>query len=290
MTQFCANCGAAIPDGAKFCPSCGRPAATVVPPPPVVSAPPSVVSAPPPAAQTTAPLPPARSRIGLLIGVPVTLIILGIAVWALLTGMPFSSEKKLSRTEQPAPPVVSEQSPGATSTTTQIRYPGDEQQPQQSGAGRGTEVVETTTTAMPVQAPAMPAPTATVPVPTPAVPQNQTPPLIRKPAPVPTPATGTDRTATTTSSANRSTVTPPGTREITESQAEDVLRGYIVSRDYYQLGADCTGIASQGYSNRGYTIDVVDRCGSRGRLGRWRVDTVTREIFVQKADGRYLRP
>ena len=133
-----------------------------------------------------------------------------------------------------------------------------------------------------------------MPVPTQSAPPKQTPPLTRTPAPAPPPvapqATASTRTSTPPSPVAKPAAAPPAGREITEAQAEDILRGYIVSRDYYQLGADCTGIASQGYKNRGYTIDVVDRCGPRGRLGRWRVDTVTREIFVEKPDGRYLRP
>ena len=69
------------------------------------------------------------------------------------------------------------------------------------------------------------------------------------------------------------------------------MRDYVTSRDYYRFGsADCIGAVSQGYKNRGYAIDIVDRCGDHGRLGRWRIDSVTREVFVERADGRYLRP
>ena len=267
MGEFCANCGASIPAGAKFCPRCGAAfAAQGVPEPTTPASPMSTT-------------PPERSRAVLLIGVPITLIILGIAVWALLTGMPFSSDsKKLSRTEQPAPAVINEQS-GATATTSQIRNPGDQPEDEVSGAGRGTEVISTTTTAMPAGMSTPPRQAA----PRPAAP------VVAAPSPVvtasPAPKADSSAPAPTPPPVSRAT-----TSEITESQAEDVLRGYITSRDYYGVGADCVGVASQGYKNRGYTIDVVDRCGDRGRLGRWRVDTLTREVFVEKRDGRYLRP
>ena len=91
----------------------------------------------------------ASSRLTLFVGVPITLIILGIAVWALLSGMPFKSDStKLTRTEQPAPAVINEQT-GSTATTSEIRNPGEQARDEVSGAGRGTEVISTTTTAMP---------------------------------------------------------------------------------------------------------------------------------------------
>ena len=242
-----------------------------------------------------------HSKMTLFVGVPITLIILGIAVWALLSGMPFATDSKpLTRTEQPAPAVINEQS-GTTATTSQIRTPGEQAQ----------EPVATTTTALPAgmpapaavtpppAAPPPPQPTATQPVVAPAPKPRATQPAVAPapkptatqpaaPAPVPAPIVITRRP--------RPAARPPQTSsaaagEITDSQAEDVLRNFVVSRDYYQLGsAECVGTVVQGYKNRGYAIDVVDRCGDRGRVGRWRVDSLTREVFVQKADGRYLRP
>lgn len=207
---------------------------------------------------------PAHSKVTLFVGVPITLIILGIAVWALLSGMPFATDsKKLTRTEQPAPAVINEQS-GTTATTSEIRDPN---------------TISTTTTAMPMGMPPPPSQTAVqpqaapAPAPPPAVPVI---PVRRQPPPIRRPP-------------ETSTMAAAG--EITESQGEDIVRDYVTSRDYYGVGsADCVGAVSQGYKNRGYAIDIVDRCGDRGRLGRWRVDSVTREVFVQRADGRYLRP
>ena len=196
-----------------------------------------------------------HSKVTLFVGVPITLIILGIAVWALLSGMPFATDsKKLTRTEQPAPEVVNEQT-GTTATTSQISNPDE---------------ISTTTTATPA---GMPAP--------PPQPITQVPP---QPAAIPPPV------ATPPVARPRITPPAPAAGEVSESEAEDVVRQYVTSSDYYGTSADCIGTSSQGYKNRGYVIHVVDRCGDRGRLGRWRVDSVTREVFVQKADGRYLRP
>ena len=83
--------------------------------------------------------------------------------------------------------------------------------------------------------------------------------------------------------------TPVPASEITEPQAEAVLRGYITSRRYYDTGPECVSLSTREYRNAGYTIDVHDSCNSR-QLGRWRVDSKTREIFRQREDGRYLRP
>lgn len=82
---------------------------------------------------------------------------------------------------------------------------------------------------------------------------------------------------------------PAPRKEITQSEAESALRSYLASSNYYQLDAGCIGASTTEYRNAGYTIDVRDSCGSRP-LGRWRVDSKTREIFRQRPDGRYLRP
>ena len=260
---------------------------------------------PPPPNSTLTP----HSKVTLFVGVPITLIILGIALWALLSGMPFATDsKKLTRTEQPAPAVVNEQS-GTTATTSQIQTPEEPR-----GAGRGIDVISTTTTAAPpsvvlspppqtatrVQATPVPAPVAPPPVITTQPSVTTTAPARRPPPPAAraSQTPGAAPPAVTTAPPQR--LPPPVARpsetstasasEITESQAEDIVRQYVASSDYYGTSADCVGASSQGYKNRGYVIHIVDRCGDRGRLGRWRVDSVTREVFVQKADGRYLRP
>ena len=76
---------------------------------------------------------------------------------------------------------------------------------------------------------------------------------------------------------------------LTEEQAISTLRSYITSRDDYGVSSNCLVISSQGYKNRGYTLEAFDRCGNDS-VGRWRVDTLTGNIYLQRSDGRYLRP
>jgi hypothetical protein len=193
-----------------------------------------------------------------MIAIPIVIALLVIGGWALLAGLPYGGPKKLTRTQQPEPSVISEQEPRSTATISEIQVPAEQPAPRR---------------------PAIPATVAaaakaeqaqrTTPPPAP----RETPPKVSIPTETPAP-----------------TATSAADHEISEDEAVNVLRGYVTSRDYYGLGPTCAGMAGQGYSNAGYTIDVVDRCGDRGRLGRWRVDAKTREVFVQRKDGRYLRP
>ena len=78
--------------------------------------------------------------------------------------------------------------------------------------------------------------------------------------------------------------------EISEAEALDSLRSYIVSRDDYGVASRCLSISSLGYRNAGYGFEAFDRCSGRP-LGRWRVDSEDASgIFLQRRDGRYLRP
>lgn len=93
-------------------------------------------------------------------------------------------------------------------------------------------------------------------------------------------------------SSSRPTTPPPArprTAEISESDAVSTLRGFLTSRNYYPVGSECISIGSEGYRNAGYTLEVSDSCNRR-QLGRWRVDSKTREVFRQRDDGRFLRP
>ena len=273
MTQFCSNCGAPLQENARFCPRCGAAVAEVVlPPPPVAIAP----VPPPQTAGTAAPgrfppvansVPPARRRFpagGLVIGVIVALIALALVAWALLTGMPFGHrDETLTRAATSNPDVVAEQK-GNSTTVSQIVEP--------AGSGDQTATMETTSTIL--------QPTASMaPISPPPRSAPRPPPISSQPPPVTTP----DQPAPTASPA-------PSGRPISEDEAAGILRGYVTSNNYYQTTPDCVGIVPMDHENAGYTIDVVDRCGDRGRLGRWRVDEVTREVFVRRADGRYLRP
>ncbi|HYO77482.1 MAG TPA: hypothetical protein VE010_13555, partial [Thermoanaerobaculia bacterium] len=86
--------------------------------------------------------------------------------------------------------------------------------------------------------------------------------------------------------------TPSG--EISDAQAAATLRGFIASSNYYDgVSGDCVQVRSHGYRNVGYTFSVWDGCmagGGSRMLGRWRVDSKTREVFRQREDGRFLRP
>ena len=81
----------------------------------------------------------------------------------------------------------------------------------------------------------------------------------------------------------------PPQQEISESAAISLVGSYIESNHYYNTGNDCIRVMSAGYRNRGYTLLVNDTCDPHV-LGRWRIDAVTREIFRQRDDGRYVRP
>ena len=78
--------------------------------------------------------------------------------------------------------------------------------------------------------------------------------------------------------------------EVTERQAVSAVQDYVTARNFYDdVDDDCIRVSSLGYRNRGYTVQVSDSCDSR-TLGRWRVDTLTGELYRQREDGRYLRP
>jgi len=95
--------------------------------------------------------------------------------------------------------------------------------------------------------------------------------------------------------------TPPPTRQpdpqptmLNDEQASATLRDFVTSRDYYDdVSDDCVRVGSRGFRNRGFDYDVWNSCergGGSRLLGRWRVDALTREVFRQYDDGRYLRP
>ena len=86
---------------------------------------------------------------------------------------------------------------------------------------------------------------------------------------------------------------PAQPKLLNDQQASAMLRDFVASRDFYDVGADCMRIESRGFRNRGYAYEVWHTCGRGGAsrlLGRWRVDALTREVFRQHDDGRYLRP
>ena len=80
---------------------------------------------------------------------------------------------------------------------------------------------------------------------------------------------------------------------LNDEQASATLREYVTSRNYYKVEDDCVRVESRGLRNRGFDYEVWHSCergGGSRLLGRWRVDALTREVFRQQGDGRYLRP
>jgi hypothetical protein len=90
------------------------------------------------------------------------------------------------------------------------------------------------------------------------------------------------------------TTPPPAqpAKEISDAEAAATLRP-VAAGFYDDVSSSCLEIRSHGYRNVGYTFSVWDACvqgGGSRMLGRWRVDSKTREVFRQREDGRYLRP
>jgi hypothetical protein len=77
--------------------------------------------------------------------------------------------------------------------------------------------------------------------------------------------------------------------DISQSEALAAVRGYVAARDQYGISSECVEVTPVEFRNRGYTVSVGDRCDGKS-LGRWRIDSQTREIFRQQSDGRFLRP
>lgn len=280
----CANCGAPLALDAQFCPRCGHavakppsrfPQATPATPPPVVTPVTPVTpvtAATPPAAPTEV----VHARPGRVPWWIVPLVIVGIIViaWLIMAGLPFGGrDADRPIVAQPASETIAEGTapsapPPSSATIVDVDpYEGDPV-PTATATTTTTRTVPppaTTTTAAP------PPSTATVP---PPVIVDERPRPVPRPQPVPPPAAAPS--------------------EISESQAEAVLRGYVTSRRYYDgVRPECVQLRGSGYRNVGYGFSVWDSCAAEGgsrMLGRWRVDAKTQEVFVQRDDGRFLRP
>jgi hypothetical protein len=225
------------------------------------------VTAPPPAAP-----PPAHPKTRVWWIIPLTLLVLGGVTWLLLAGLPFGGEDRPATT-RPATETIAEGTSTADNrpigTATIVDVTEDE-----------PELVPTTTTEAPppnvssTPTNTAPPPRRTIPVPTEPVQAIPVQPAPTRSDPAPAP------------------VRRPVTRdaEISESEAVGTLRSFVTSRNPYGIASNCVGIASRGYRNVGYTLEVVDTCNDSRLLGRWRVDSKTREVFRQREDGRYLRP
>lgn len=310
--SFCAKCGAQLAPDARFCAKCGTPAPepapvetaepAVAPPPPVI--PPPIAPAPaatiPPASSyrgtADRPVPdhiqPAKRSTWWI--VPAVIVGLVLIAWLLLARLPFGRDERTRVAENPATTdTIAEGTSTARNepiTGTVIEVPGIDQPPattETTPPPLDTGAAPTTTVAPPVQReePRVieePVRTATQPPP----PVRTTPPPVRTPPPAPPPAT---RPAP----APAPPPVPARTGEISDAEGAATLRSYINSNSYYEgVSGDCVQVRSQGYSNVGYTYSVWDGCVSGGgtrMLGRWRVDSKTREVFRQQG-GRFLRP
>jgi hypothetical protein len=319
--SFCAKCGAPLAPDARFCAKCGTPApdltaeTVVVPPPPPVIPPPAAprpaATAPPASHATPTAVPPASSYRGTADRpvpdhitpakrstwwiVPAVIVGLVLIAWLLLAGLPFGRDEAARGGEnRVATETIAEGTSTATNepiTGTIIEVPGVDQEPATTETTLpplDTGAAPTTTVAPPVRTeePRVieePVRTATQPPP-----QRMIPPPVRTtPAPVRTPPAAPPP-------APRPAPAPARTGEISDAEAAATLRSYIASNSYYEgVTGDCVQVRSQGYSNVGYSYSVWDGCVSGGgsrMLGRWRVDSKTREVFRQQGDGRFLRP
>ncbi len=265
--HFCSNCGTAIPSGAQFCPKCGTRVLTAVPPQPAVVPPAEprerIYPVPITATTPTTPIAPARAS-RTWIWVPIALIGLIIVVWAILAGMPFG-EREPQRPAKPQMDVVREREAPSTATLSEVGGPVD--QPETAARQR--------TAAPPVRS-SVPPPVASGTVRATEQPRAVPP---SRPTVVPPPQHSTTRPEPSS----------PKRGEIGESEAVARLRAFIGSRSDYGASYDCVTVSSQGYKNQGYTLNARNRCEDSS-LGRWRVDSLTREVFRQREDGRFLRP
>jgi hypothetical protein len=122
------------------------------------------------------------------------------------------------------------------------------------------------------------------------------------PAPAPQPSqSASDVWRSRPETPARSTMPPPQTsgspsddgRPVSGPQAVSLVRNYVVSRSFYNVENECVSVRGGTFRNEGYDVDVWDTCvrgGGSQRLGRWRVDAKTGELFRQRSDGRYLSP
>ncbi len=241
--------------------------------------------------------------------VPAVIVGLVLIAWLLLAGLPFGRDEAAAGGEKAVPSeTIAEGTSTAANepiTGTIIEVPGVDQEPAttettppplDTGAAPTTTVAPPVRTEQPrvieepVRTATQPPPQRTTPPPvrTTPPPVRTTPPPVRPtPAPVRTPPAAP-------APAPRPAPAPARTGEISDAEGAATLRSYINSNSYYEgVSGECVQVRSQGYSNVGYTYSVWDGCVSGGgtrMLGRWRVDSKTREVFRQQGNGRFLRP
>lgn len=298
MSRFCSKCATPLPDSTQFCPNCAAPVAKPDAVPDDDSAPfplqepdidkiptapnPIVVTPPTPPAVTASERHPATgpssttrpkpSRGKMWIAIPIVVVLLILGLLAILSGMPFG-KKDRPASKQKIAQVKEVQSPPLTGTVREIQS-----QPSSEQADAQFTILEPNVEGGVVPAAPSPQPASRPQQPSarPAV-QPAPAPVIREESPVPPPAPAAPR------------VEPSREGEISEEEAVATLQGFLDARNYYNIDNSCVSVRSLGYQNAGHTLEVSDRCNSRS-LGRWRVDSKTRELYRQRADGRYLQP
>ena len=209
--------------------------------------------------------------------VPIGIIALILILWFVVARRPADSSQT-ARTETVAVVQEAQSTTAGTATITEIAPPG---------FSTTTTSVPSDVTQQPVTEPATDSITFSTqaPVPAPVAPSaarvnpSQPPTPARTVVPAPTPARRAEQAPAPASRGG----------ELGESETIAVLRDYIGSRAEYASPSDCLVIASEGYKNRGYTLSVRNRCDGHS-FGRWRVDTLTREVFRQRPHGRFLKP
>jgi hypothetical protein len=288
----CTICGAPVPPGARFCPKCGTAVVTLAD---SASEPAkAAVPVPPPTAKR-----PVESRSSAPWWV-VPMVIVGLIViaWVVMANMPDRGEERVGL------PEVETVQPGVTpaETGTLVEMNGDDTTTRT--ALQPPMIIEEVTPPTTTYVDPAPPPYAAPPVVIPPVTQPQ-------PAPTPTPTPALPPVTTTPPPAatqpRPAPVSPPVVTQdppppsrpapaesrISEGEAVSRVRQYVASRRVYDTSTACTSVRSRGLINEGYTIEVWDSCAASGgsrRLGRWRVDVKTGEIFRQRDDGRYLAP
>lgn len=297
MNRFCSKCAAPLPDSAQFCPNCAAPVAKLEAAPPdekapfpleepdidkIPTAPHPVVVAPLPPSIPAPPLrqsasipssaAPARAGRGKVwIAIPIVTVLLILALLAILSGMPFG-KKEGPVTERKISTVKESEAPPPTGTGGEIRTEQSSEQGDAQFTILEPNVEGGVVAATPAPQPAsQPAPQSSQPPgqPVPA-------PVIREAGPPPSnvPAAPRDE---------------PGQEEISDEEAVATLQGFLDARNFYDIDDSCLSVRSLGYQNAGYTLEATDRCEGRS-LGRWRVDSKTRELYRQRSDGKYRRP
>jgi hypothetical protein len=219
---------------------------------------------------------------------PAIVVGLVLIAWLVLAGLPFGREEPKPRAATPATETVAEGADPPQSATL-IEVP--------PGSSDDSFEIATTTTQEPPMAPA-PAPTATTPPPaatatTPQAPVQRPPLVVQQPRPQPQPPRQQPRPQPAPVPVRVVPPRPERDGEISAAEAESTLRNYVRSTRYYPVAGECIRVENRGYRNVGYNMEVWHSCAGGGAsrlLGRWRVDSKTRELFRQQEDGRYLRP